>query len=96
MIRGSAASDVITPGEPPLTFALGRPNATVLVRLNASARNCSLIRSVIVKLREIETSRSCKAGPRSVLRPEFPKTPGAGKLNALLPVIPLQPGLAES
>jgi len=25
MIRGSAASDVITPGEPPLTLAFGRP-----------------------------------------------------------------------
>ena len=60
-MRGSAASEVITPGDPPLTFAFGNPKATVFVRLNASARNCSLIRSVMTKLRETETSRYSKA-----------------------------------
>jgi hypothetical protein len=55
-MRGSAASDVITPGEPPLTLEFGNPNATVLVRLNASARNWSLNRSVRANVRDSEAS----------------------------------------
>ena len=58
MMRGSAASEVMTPGEPPLTLALGRPKATVLVKLKLSARICNLMRSVNEKVRDRETSRS--------------------------------------
>ena len=80
---------MITPGEPPLTFSFGSPKVAVFVRLNASARNCSFIRSVMTKLRETERSRYLSPGPRSMLRPALPNAPGAGMLNALEPLNPL-------
>src|SRR4029077_12118029 len=52
--------------------ALGRKKAGVLDRLNASARNCTLKRSRIGKLRKTEKSRFLVPGPRPARRARVP------------------------
>src|SRR3954471_10737407 len=63
---------IIAPPDP----GIGR--LTRLKRLNISARNCRLTRSVIAVFFTAAKSTEAKPGPRNVFRPRLPKVPGAG------------------
>src|SRR3954454_5597240 len=55
---------------------------TRLKRLNISARNCRLTRSVIAVFFTAAKSTSANPGPRNVLRPRLPNVPEAGCAKA--------------
>src|SRR5262245_26513338 len=55
----------------------GCPGFTLLKMLKPSARNASLVPSVILKVLNIERSVWKNDGPRRLLRPAFPCLPGA-------------------
>src|SRR5436853_186248 len=71
---------IATAGFPMAEF--GSPKFGWFVRLNDSARNCSLKRSEKLKSRMMLKSRSTKPGPRRISRPEFPKQIQVGTTNA--------------
>jgi hypothetical protein len=54
------------------TFVPGLLKCGVLVKLNASARNCCRSRYLIGKLRKIAMSEFTVPGPRRMLRPLVP------------------------
>src|SRR5574338_737159 len=74
---------LITPNAVELIFVLGIANCTRLKALNASARNCSLIFSVIGVFLKTEMSKLHTPGPRrfGIIRGALPKVNGALKLN---------------
>src|SRR5881396_387569 len=86
MIRGSWAVRiwpncglfriVVTRGIP------GAPARKLLVRLNASARTSTVLRSVTRKMRDSAISISQNPGPGMLERPELPSVPRADCANA--------------
>src|SRR5215470_7062160 len=92
MLRGSRVEDncPLVPREDAVTGLLGFCNETPVLTpnhsrwlktLKNSARYCSLSFSVNLKSLKTETSKFVKPGPRSQLRPVFPRTPSAGRPN---------------
>src|SRR5436305_11939084 len=69
---------------------LGWFHCGVLTMLNPSPRICSLQRSEIWKLRNIEASRFQKPGPSVKLGPRLPNCPVAGGAKQLVVTVALQ------
>src|SRR4051812_47033511 len=71
-----------TPGQS--TQGFGWPRFVWFVKLNDSARNCTLIRSVTAKVLKNDMSSWAKCGPQRALRPTLPCTPLCGRCHAPL------------
>src|SRR5882672_1589745 len=87
---------VICPNCGDVTFVCTPLNCVWLKALNDSNRNWKRNCSVIAKFLNRDRSKLLMPGARKMLRPELPKTPGAGCAKALLlnheaiaPVAPL-------
>src|SRR5581483_5791157 len=65
------------PNDPPVTLALGLLNCCVFVKLNASARNTALNRSLIGNVRATLILGLVSPGPRSEWNPAVPKRQAA-------------------
>src|SRR5438552_11419377 len=62
-------------------LAPGSSKFVRLNRLNDSARNCTLTRSVMWKFLIIDISTPKLFGPRKVFRPKLPTQPGHGRVK---------------
>src|SRR5262244_1267558 len=81
--RGSPESVVMLPTAPLVALEFGCPNSGVLLTLKTSHRNCRLARSVMWKSLVTAASKTVVCGPRRVLRPLLPTTPGGSTWKGL-------------
>src|SRR5216683_3381674 len=67
---------------PEKTIGFGRLKFALFAMLKNSARNSTLVLSVIGTVLNSEKSNSAKPGPSSTPRPRFPQVPNVGRLKA--------------
>src|ERR1700722_752727 len=72
------AEPAIDPKEEEFTSVLGTPRLVWLSALKASPRSWNLTPSKMVKFLNRDKSHCVRCGASRILRPDVPKTPGAG------------------